>query len=245
MLLVNLKGRLGNHMFFYAACRSIAEKNNFNYYINGHGDSVESIWVVFPHLERGIIDGEIKFSSKNSDFIIKNSENILNCNDYTILNGYLQNEIWFDYNEINIKKWFNISCDSAQFEKYDDYCFIHFRGQDYKHLEYFLPLDYYNYAILEMKKKYNIKNFVIITDDIYAAKIYFPNYEILNNDEIIDLYLLTKCKYLILSNSTFCWWGGWLNDNAIEIIAPFGWFTYPILEENTNISKKFRYIKHI
>jgi hypothetical protein len=31
------------------------------------------------------------------------------------------------------------------------------------------------------------------------------------NKDIVDLYLLTNCKYFIVSPSTFSWWGAWLS----------------------------------
>ena len=47
------------------------------------------------------------------------------------------------------------------------------------------------------------------------------------NDEYtsyLDMFLLSKCKHNILSNSSFSWWGGWLNDNPDKIlIAPSQW----------------------
>lgn len=47
------------------------------------------------------------------------------------------------------------------------------------------------------------------------------------NDEYtsyLDMFLLSKCKHNILSNSSFSWWGGWMNENPEKIlIAPSPW----------------------
>lgn len=37
------------------------------------------------------------------------------------------------------------------------------------------------------------------------------------NDELIDLELMRRCKYHILANSTFGWWGAWLSESSLVL----------------------------
>ena len=101
MITIETKGRLGNQMFEYATCRSIAERNNFNYYIK--------IFPLFNQILRfnlplGNADGDVKYRL-DSDYCVKYiHENnklplaYLNIHDNTELNGYFQKVEFFDFN---------------------------------------------------------------------------------------------------------------------------------------------------
>lgn len=88
--------------------------------------------------------------------------------------------------------------------------------------------DYYLQAINYIKKKISNPVFYFFSDDINWCKENFKsinsNFYIENYTAIEDLYLILNCKHQIIANSSFSWWGAWLNKNKNKIVvAPKKW----------------------
>jgi hypothetical protein len=71
--------------------------------------------------------------------------------------------------------------------------------------------------------------FVIFSDDIPWCKTIFGDGENVfymeKNKDLYDLCMMTLCDHNIIANSTFSWWGAWLNNNKNKkVISPFHWF---------------------
>ncbi len=94
-------------------------------------------------------------------------------------------------------------------------------------------LDYYHAAIEFMVEKLQNPTFYIFSDDLAWAKanlnIQHPVHYVANNsgdNAFQDLHLISSCKNQIIANSSFSWWGAWLNPDPIKIvIAPKRWFS--------------------
>ena len=94
-----------------------------------------------------------------------------------------------------------------------------------------LPLKYYKKALEVISNKILDPYFFVFSDDIKWCK---ENFKELKNTHFVDdknlpdyeaLIAISKCQHQIIANSSFSWWGAWLNSNPNKIvIAPFQWY---------------------
>ena len=101
-------------------------------------------------------------------------------------------------------------------------------------------LEYYYKAISLLEDKLGDCHYFIFSDDTEWAK---ANLKIKGDMTIVDhndglksyedLYLMSKCDHNIIANSSFSWWGAWLNVNKSKIvIAPRKWFNSLDLDDS-------------
>jgi hypothetical protein len=74
----------------------------------------------------------------------------------------------------------------------------------------------------------NYDQLLIFSDDIDWCKnnLQFKNMVFIENQNTFeDIWLMSLCKHNIIANSSFSWWGAWLNKKSDKIvIAPNDWF---------------------
>jgi hypothetical protein len=89
------------------------------------------------------------------------------------------------------------------------------------------PVEYYQRAIKLILDKTENPTFYIFTDDKKWASENFPNITNISKvkaEDYEEMYLMSLCKHNIIANSSFSWWGAWLNQNSDKIIvAPEKW----------------------
>ena len=171
-----------------------------------------------------------------------------------VLKGYFQSDKYYKHrrNEIlelfyeyypevegKVNAWFN----GVDKEKTIS---LHIRRTDYLKLEkvhLVQPIEYYQKAIERIAEKRNISveqlkqeyNFLVFSDDIAWCReqeffkslnsVFVENKEHQDVNAIIDLYTMAQCKHNIIANSSFSWWGAYLNKSEDKVVvAPRLWF---------------------
>lgn len=89
---------------------------------------------------------------------------------------------------------------------------------------------YYERAIAAMKGQVPGARFFVFSNDKDWVRARYTDRDFVivegNSEDAgyADLYLMSKCKHHILANSSFSWWGAWLDDNPDKkVIAPKTW----------------------
>ena len=112
---------------------------------------------------------------------------------------------------------------------------IHFRRGDYvdqpetNKTHGTCTKEYYQKAVDLMASRIVNPHFFLFSDEPEWIKENFstaiPSTHVAGYPGFIDMYLMGLCRHNIIANSSFSWWGAWLNINPDKIvIAPTQWF---------------------
>jgi hypothetical protein len=228
MISCRLQGGLGNQMFQISAAYALALRNNdlacFDLsnchtplqgnQANTYSETLFSKLCNTRHLNIGKIYTEPNFSF--NEIIYENN---------LLLNGFFQSEKYFFDFKKDILDLFQLPINKIK-KPIDNLTSVHVRRGDYLKLQ-----DYHSV----LSKDYYLKamdiiggNFIFFSDDMDWVKDNFKGDNIIyseNNDEILDMCLMSICDNNIIANSSFSWWGAYLNKNENKIIiAPKQWF---------------------
>lgn len=242
---IGKNGRLGNQLFQFATIYTYAKRNNLEVILPLVGDTddkyqrleIDKCFNLNCKQEKNL--NFIKYLYKEQNFCF--DDKILNINlDNLDFFGYFQSEKYFtDFSDNlrlilsfkdfivdkSIKIFKNFNPESRQSVS------IHIRRGDYvgsNSLNHpVLPETYY-VDCLNLFSKESI--FFVFSDDIEwcrSNKIFAGNNFkfVETNDHFVDLCLMSMCNHNIIANSSYSWWGAWLNsDKNKSVVAPDPWF---------------------
>lgn len=175
--------------------------------------------------------------------------NINNVLSKCYLSGYWQSEKYFSTVISNIREDFSfkISMGHRNSELANqiirvEAVSLHVRRGDYMSNPKTLAthglcsLDYYRNAMQLISREVRNPHFFVFSDDIAWIKsnlnIDMPCQFVDHNqggESYNDMRLMSLCQHHIIANSSFSWWGAWLNPNAEKIVvAPKRWFAHEV-----------------
>jgi hypothetical protein len=209
-------GRLGNQLFEVATTVGLALKNNDSY--------------GFPHWDysnycnlKDCYYNSLSFNQTYQEPFFHYKEIPYSSN--LDLRGYFQSYKYFKEYEYFI---LSSLTPSMSLEPESDLCAIHVRRGDYLNLPHHyhqLDMNYYCQAMDIIKSD----RYIIFSDDIEWCKRNFIGNKFLFSEKSSpyeDLAIMSKkCDNVIIANSSFSWWGAYLNTNfSKKVVAPQKWF---------------------
>ncbi len=167
-----------------------------------------------------------------------------NAQGNVYLKGYWMSYKYFQHCEEVIKQDFTIRPEKvshlAAIAQEINNCMsvaVHIRCTDKKSGAYLklygeVTAAYYQAGIDLIKEKRGPVKLYVFSDDIEMAKEYIlPSFDCtyiskyVTQNALEDFFLLTQCKNVIITNSTFSWWAAWLNKHSDKIVvAPKKWY---------------------
>lgn len=182
-----------------------------------------------------------KILNEDTKLLTKNLNKINN----SILFGYWQSDEYFSFakevirSDFTFKKPLNeINSNLIKVIANSNSVSIHIRRGDYLSsgsngsIHYIQPREYYETAIEILNSKLLNPVYYFFSDDMKWVRenikspkqcVYIDHN--IGPESYVDMQLMAACKHNIIANSSFSWWGAWLNDNPEKIvIAPKNWF---------------------
>ncbi len=235
-----ITGRLGNQLFVMAACLGIASRFN--------DTAVFSEWSYAPFFAN---PPHISSTLDHSQFQDYEEPHFhftpIPYHPYLNLKGYFQSEKYFQEQSNVIRAHFSphSSIIKAISIKYgsmlSNSVSVHVRRDNYltrQDTHPILPFSYYQEAISRYD---SLATLFIFSDDIEWCKTAFNDYKnrcvfVENQPDIVDLFVMSRCTHHIIVNSSFSWWGAWLNPSMEKtVIAPSPWFGKKINHDSSDL----------
>lgn len=217
------------------------EIENVNYYLN-------PLKLLLPSFSNN------NFIIKEKEFYIYNKIQNLDLKKNIHLYGYWQSYLYFEEHSRYILSRINSYFSNIYLSHNvnPQYLAIHIRKSDYlsdKNLKIYINLNkYFNDAVEKALVEKRISKIIIFTDDkqwcidnlaeflnLLGIKFIFSNL----SDPLENLYYMSSFENLIMSNSSYSWWAGWLISNNKKnslVITPSKWFVDE--DHNQNISMR-------
>lgn len=249
MITCRLKGGLGNIMFQLAAIETMSIDSgilstyyNINSQLKLINDDINHNPSIKHANEYLKIFKNFDWDKNTNDKILFKTVNVpfhytkITPEQNICYDGFFQSEKFFKHREREIRNLFEPSDKIVEYIQ-NKYSFIlnsnvtsiHVRRGDYLKLSHIHPLQSAEYFTKAIEMIGINSTFLVFSDDIEWCKKTFKgnNFFFSNEKDYIELFMMSLCKNNIISNSSFSWWGSWLNKNPNKkVITPSLWFLH-------------------
>jgi hypothetical protein len=229
----SFNGRLGNNLFQIATTIALAKQAGVSFYFPhttwaGHRGHlpVDLSMFAYPFEREDSPELEEQYNEAAFEYVTIPLERA------SKIAGFFQSWQYFEsIREELLTKYFTPS--QVVQEKLNEYTVspnalgISVRRGDYLMLQNnhcVLTADYYQEAINKYFQSGVDSIYVFSDDPTWCRQVFGPDVHYVQDTVGTQLFLMTEMKHLILSNSTFAWWGAYLNQNQGTIVAPTPWF---------------------
>lgn len=178
------------------------------------------------------------FSQKGFCDISVASPSFEEIENHVYIKGWFQAEAYFTdirdilLQEFTLEKELTLPKNMEEAIRNTESVSVHIRRGDYKKGNMVLEQGYYKEAMRIIAGRVENPTWIVFSDDMeyvqknycFDGQVFFVDhsYGLMDYEQLI---LMSKCKHNIIANSTFSWWGAWLNQNADKcVIAPDKWF---------------------
>jgi len=241
MITAHLKGGLGNQLFQYARARAHAKDASIAldvYYLEHTPTGVTKRALALNAFRLG----SHEIISKRPSFADKVFDKLMRTFDPGW--GYFQSERHFVHEAARIRQEFTLNDPSESYRTWERRIreaktpvSMHVRRGDYANdpkvrAEFGLCSEtYYRSAMHRIEERTPSPTYIVFSDDIEWVKknlslaettLYVKDAGLSDAEELV---LMSICSHHIIANSSFAWWGAWLDPKPDKIvIAPSPWF---------------------
>ncbi len=212
MIVVKIQGGLGNQMFQYAAGAGAAKGAGLGLDLSWYKTATEW-WRPYELHKFGIVNPPHQFVSQ-------------------VLEGYFVSDRFMAGAEEKVRAAFTFQNKLKPFRKKEPTVSVHVRrgaapdfgGEAKADPEtHVLPVEYYRKAIYTLSAMLGSIQLVIFSDDPEWCRqnLEFPAIYP-QQSGFDDLQLMSLCDHHIVANSSFSWWGAWLNPREKIVVCPEG-----------------------
>ena len=140
--------------------------------------------------------------------------------------GYYQNARGILLNELRPHRRVLLNRTLADMLRSENSVSVHIRLTDYlRNPKAICSQEYYDHAVQYIKERVTDPCFIIFSDNPYMAKARYKfegDIYWIEKDEYKDyeaLMIMSRCRHNIIAESTFSYWGAWLNQNPEKIVV--------------------------